>query len=59
MIDIKEVLLLFDKKCKSSGINNKIQEIQSLAQDWHKQIIKKFLKSKVYSSFKDNFEVLI
>ena len=59
MIDIKEVLLLFDKKFKSSGINNKIQEIQSLAQDWHKQIIKKFLKRKVYSSFKDNFEVLI
>ena len=39
----------FDKKSKGSGLKN-----QQLANKLHKPIIKKFIKRKVYSSFKDN-----
>ena len=48
------VYKFFDKKSKGSGIKNEIKENQQLANELHKQIIKKFKKRKVYSSFKDN-----
>ena len=41
-----------EKKSKGSG--NEIKENQQLANELHKPIIRKFKKSKVYSSFKDN-----
>ena len=45
----------FDKKSKGSGVNNEIkQNQQQLAEELHKQIINKFIKRRVYSSFKDN-----
>ena len=40
----------FDKKSKGAGL----KENQQLASEFHKQIIRKFKKRKVYSSFKDN-----
>ena len=43
----------FDKKTKGSGIANSKENIQ-LADELHKQIIRKFEKIKVYSSFRDN-----
>ena len=48
------VYKLFDKKSKGAGIKNEIKENQQLANELHKQIIRKFKKRKVYSSFKDN-----
>ena len=42
----------FDKKYKGSGIVNKPN--YQLANELHKPIIKKFLKRKVYSFFRDN-----
>ena len=45
---------LFDKKSKETGVKNEIKENQQLANELHKPIIRKFLKRKVYSSFKDN-----
>ena len=39
----------FDKKFKGSGLKN-----QQLADELHKSIIRKFKKTKVYSSFKDS-----
>ena len=59
MMDIKDVLLLwfivFLKKKKTSGggfksIPNQLQ----LGNELNKPIIRKFIKRKVYSSFKDN-----
>ena len=44
----------FDKKSKGSGIKNEIKQNQQLANELHKPIIRKFIKRKVYSSFKDN-----
>ena len=44
----------FDKKSKGNGIKNEIKENQQLANEFHKPIIRKFKKRKVYSSFKDN-----
>ena len=44
----------FGKKSKGSGIKNEIKEIQQLANELHKPIIRKFKKIKVYSSFKGN-----
>ena len=40
----------FDKKSKGSGL----KENQQLANEFHKPIIKKFTKRRVYSSFRDN-----
>ena len=47
------VYSFFDKKTKGSGIANSKENIQ-LADELHKQIIRKFEKIKVYSSFRDN-----
>ena len=53
----------FDKKTSGSGVatlanrstaNNKIKQNQQLAEELHQTIIKKNLKRRVYSSFKDN-----
>ena len=46
----------FDKKSKGSGIIN--EPNYQLANKLHKPIIRKFKKSKVYSSFKDNIWVV-
>ena len=67
MMDIKEVLLLwfiifFDKKSVSladkstegSGVNNETKQNEELPEELYKPIVKKFLKRRVYSSFKDN-----
>ena len=43
----------FDKKSSGRGLADKNENIQ-LANELHKPIIRKFNKSKVYSSFKDN-----
>ena len=48
------VYKFFNKKSKGSGIKNEIKENQQLANEFHKPIIRKFRKRKVYSSFKDN-----
>ena len=48
------VYKFFDKKSKGNGIKNEIKENQQLANEFHKPIIRKFKKRKVYSSFKDN-----
>ena len=42
----------FDKKSSGSGITNELN--YQLAFELHKPIIKKFMKRKVYSSFRDN-----
>ena len=46
------VYRFFDKKSKGSGISN--ESNYQLADELYKPIIKKILKRKVYSSFKDN-----
>ena len=48
------VYKFFDKKSKGSGIENEIKENQQLANELYKPIIRKFKKTKRYSSFKDN-----
>ena len=50
------VYKFFDKKSAKSKMKIKNEQ---LAEKLHKPIIKKFLKRKVYSSFKDNIWVLI
>ena len=45
----------FDKELKGAGIKSMLN--QQLANELHKQIIRKFEKRKVYSSFKDNIRV--
>ena len=57
MMDIKDVLLLWFihfliKKNKGSGVV--MLQNEQLAEVLHKQIIRKFKKRTVYSSFKDN-----
>ena len=42
----------FDKKSSRSGVAN--EPNYQLANELHRQIIKKFKKRKVYSSFRDN-----
>ena len=42
----------FDKKSRGSGVAN--ESNYQLAEKLHKQIIKKFKKRKVHSSFEDN-----
>ena len=44
----------FDKKSKGGSANNEIKQNEHLAEELQQPIIKNFLKSKVYSSFKDN-----
>ena len=46
------VYKFFDKKFKDSGIIN--EPNYQLANELHKPIIRKFIKRKVYSSFRDN-----
>ena len=55
------VYKFFDKESSGSGANktsraNEMSEVNNakLADELHKPVIKKFGKSKVYSSFKDN-----
>ena len=48
----KKFASLADKSARGSGI--KSMPNQQLANEIHKPIIRKFLKRKVYSSFKDN-----
>ena len=55
------VYKFFDKKSAGSGVNMHANNerpsdlaTQKLAEELHKQIIKKFKKSRVYSGFKDN-----
>ena len=51
------VYKFFDKKTKCSGVtlaNKSIPQNEQLAEELHKQIIRKFNKRKVYSAFKDN-----
>ena len=43
----------FDKKTSDSGIKSMPQN-EKLAEEFHKPIIKKFKKRKMYSAFKDN-----
>ena len=47
------VYTFFDKKSQRKGLAKNKKNIQ-LADELHKPIIKKFLKRKVYSAFKDN-----
>ena len=47
------VYKFFDKKSKGKGLANNKENIQ-LTDELHKQIIRKFKKRKVYSSFRDN-----
>ena len=42
----------FDKKSSGSGVGN--EPNYQLADERHKQIIRKFKRKKVYSSFRDN-----
>ena len=56
-MDIKEVLLLwfiniFDKKIAVSGVA--IIQNEQFENKLHKPIIRKFIKRRIYSSFKDN-----
>ena len=51
------VYRFFDKKSKGSGVtlaNKSISQNEQLAEELYKTIIKKFLKKRVYSAFKDN-----
>ena len=47
------VYKFFDKKTAGSSIKS-MQQIEKLAEEVHKPIIRKFKKRKVYSAFKDN-----
>ena len=60
---VSMVYNFFDKKSKGSGrplssalhiANNEIKQNIQLADEFHKPIIKKFEKRKMYSSFRDN-----
>ena len=48
------VYRFFDKKTQVSGANIEIKENEKLVEEIQKPIIRKFLKRKVYSSFKKN-----
>ena len=61
MIDINVDLLqwsitFFDKKSSGSGIKNENMSDQQLSEELHKQIIRKFEKRKVHSTFIDNIQ---
>ena len=51
------VYTIFDKKSQGSRISNNKENIQ-LADEIHKPIIRKFNKTKVYSSFRDDIWVV-
>ena len=44
----------FDKEFSGSSAKSETMPNQGLAEEWHKPVITKFEKQKVYSSFKDN-----
>ena len=46
------VYKFFDKKSSGSGVD--IEPNYQLANELHKQIIRKFMERRVYSSFRDN-----
>ena len=48
------VYKFFDKKSSGSGVNA-IEPNDQLANELHRQIIKKFKRQKLYSYFRDNF----
>ena len=52
------VYKFFDKKISGNGIKNEIKEnlqlAKELANEFHKSIIKRFKKRKIYPSFRDN-----
>ena len=47
------VYKFFDQKSEGSGVKL-ILENEQLANELHKPIIRKFIKRKIYSTFKDN-----
>ena len=53
------VYKFFDKKTSGSGANKEIKQNEQLAEELHKPTIKKFLKRRVCSSFKDDIWVMI
>ena len=58
-MNIKGVLLrwsmhLFDEKTSGGAIRNENMSNKELAEELHKQILKKFKKIKLHSSFIDN-----
>ena len=48
------VYIYFDKKSSGGAVKNDIMPNQQLAEELHKPIFRKFQKSKIHSSFKDN-----
>ena len=48
------VYKFFDKKSKGSGVNILLESNEQLAEELHKQIIRKFKKGTVYSRYRDN-----
>ena len=58
-MNMKEVLLPWSiyflmKISKAVVLKRKLHKISKLAEELHEQLIRKFLKRKVFSSFKDN-----
>ena len=47
------VYIFFDKKTSGRGVNNEIKQNKQLTDELTKPIIKRFLKRRVNSSFKD------
>ena len=47
------VYIFFDKKTSGRGVNNEIKQNKQLTDELPKPIIKRFLKRRVNSSFKD------
>ena len=47
------VYIFFDKKTSGRGVNNEIKQDKQLTDELPKPIIKRFLKRRVNSSFKD------
>ena len=54
MLVRSEALATWDKSASGSGIKNENISNKELAEELHKQIIRKFRKRKVHSSFIDN-----
>ena len=52
------VYKFFDKRTAGSGVKSMLQN-EKLAEEFHKPIIRKFRKRKVYSAFKEIIGVLI
>ena len=48
------IIIIIIKKNDTDNNNNEIKENMQLAEELHKQIIRKFKKREVYSGFKDN-----